>query len=628
MTCPPVLPSIQAGPAADFVALAEDLATWVEQALCQILSTQGAFADLNISGFELGLTLLRGRLIPAVCANLDGPLVAVFWGGTNTGKSTLINSLVGEEVSPAGTTAGFTRHLIGGAGSPSDWDKSLQYHPSWKTRPVSDLVQDALPSQTIFVGADSAKPSAHSLSTGLPLLLDTPDLDSSNPHCREQARLALELADVVVWVTTAQKYKDKAGILFLNEAMTLIMRRLDIFNQALPRHNEAMEDLRRDYDERWPDNDRTFLCIEETLPAQNCLLPETTVAALRERLKASAAETRSLRARSGRFALGKSGQRLIQSANSLRERRRICNKLSRRFRERFESTLFSHLRALPGHEAPFELQETVLRVVGPRMQSRIGDILNHGVGLASRAYDWASEHLLGFSANSSKNSTSPILLRDRQDREAARAYLEDARADLLQQSRKRSNLGGVSFARRFHEELKRLNLPKGDDLEKRLEAHLEDRRRELLIPLITRFENDLDAFCCANPELMTAMKIVVPGFSALAALAAAVVSVHSFALLPGTSEYLLAGIALPIYRSIEGKLPHNLIGWADRLSREPFIQKCREDFVKTRRAIFLETADWIVTPVENLLRLPDLREFDVAERLCDLERRWSALFIE
>ncbi|MFZ2959581.1 MAG: GTPase [Candidatus Ozemobacteraceae bacterium] len=637
----------------EFIAQAEELVAWIELALAQIRTVRGAFSDLDISGLDLGHTLLRGRLIPAVRANLEGPLVAVFWGGTNTGKSTLINSIVREEASPPATTAGFTKHLIGAGGTPETWHKALHHHPDWRIASRKEMVNSKPPLRTIFLDAPTSP------CTGLPLLLDTPDLDSSNIRCREQANLALELADMVVWVTTGQKYRDKSGIVFLNEAMSMIFKRLDVFNQALAHHSEAMEDMRRDYDGRWPGNERAFLCVEEVRtvmaggsttessknPSGNTasegaasnrgssvrterLLPEKVVEELRGRLVAAASEGRALRARSGRFALGKAGQRLVQSATLIRNRRDACGQLALKLKERFEELLLTPLRNLPGHEAPIELQEAMVSIVGPQLKSTVGDILSRGAGFASNALAWAGEKLLGNSKNDPAQETSPALLRDRKDVTSACEHFERARTDFLQRSRERSTVDNGSFAKKIHEEVLRLDLPTGDELVRRMEAHLEEGRRGRLAPILTRFENDLEVFCRENKKLLAAMRLAIPGFSALAGASVAGISIFALAFLPGPGEYLVASVGLPVYRGIEGGLPGSFLKWADRLGREPFIRKSREAFIQTRREIFLETAEWITAPVNGLLRLPDLQDFDVAGRIEDLEHRWTRLYLK
>jgi len=457
------------------------------------------------------------------------------------------------------------------------------------------------------------------------VLLDTPDVDSSNPAARAQARAALALADLAVWVTTAQKYKDQAGVTFLDDVLALLFERIDVFNQHLARQAEAVEDVQQDYARRWPENARRFLVVPESHAGPGGLLPAAVLAPLREALEAAARTPRARRARDGRHALDRVGARVQAALTHVETRRNEVDSLRSRLRERVRKSLYNRLGSLPGHEEPFELQAAMVRVVGPRLQTSIGDYVSQGLRSASDAVGWALSRIGVTGPKPRDHRVEPMSERDRHDLIEARLVLEEARAAVLEFARKRGASGGF-LANRFHAEVKRLHLPAGEDLAARLAAHLDERRRERLLPLIGRFESDLETFCGQNPHVVAAMKVVVPGFSALGSVAAAIFSIHSLAFLPGATEYLLMGIALPIYRSFEELLPPNLLRLADSLSREPFIRSSREGFVKARREIFLETASWIMGPVEEVLALPEMGETEIAARWRDLAAAWDAAY--
>lgn len=604
--------------AGTFVARAERLLEWLDAACLQIRGER--FADIDGSGFELAQTLLRGRLIPQARSHLAGPTVIAFWGGTNTGKSTLINSLVRGIASPAGGTAGFTRRLVG-AGSPDTWKRLLEAYPGWRLAPYDRVAATRADERVIHLQPlpTEAQPAP---VAGTLLLLDTPDLDSANPECRQQACFALELADIAVWVTTAQKYKDQSGIGFLDRTMTLILSRIDLFNQSLPRHGEAIEDLRREYDRRWPANERMFLAIEETTAEQEGLLPPALVQPLADRLGGVAGDIRNLRARGGVHALRQTGARLLTSAAELRERRQTVENLGRQLRQRIDEGLLQHLRALPGHEVPFELQAALVRVIGQRLQTRVGDLLNKMVGTATDTLGSVYSRIFG---SRSTPPTDPVEQRDLKDLADARLFLEKTRQGLLAWLRKKAGGNRHGFHGRFHEAVKRLPLPDGATLTEELERHLRQRSQELLLPLIERFENDLERFCEENPQWVNALKVAVPGVSTAASIAAAAVSIKTLTILPGVSEYLLAGVAIPIYRRLEGHLPAQLLQLCTSISRRPFIQEARDEFTRTRRRIFLETGDWLLRPVEELLQVPELPGIDLQNTLTELEQEWNRL---
>jgi hypothetical protein len=135
-------------------------------------------------------------LLPRL-AQLDAPLLMVVGGSTGAGKSTLVNSLVGEEVSPAGVLRPTTRAPV------------LVCHPS-------DLEwfrgERVLPGLARTIGRHAA-PGGLELAPveGLPpgvALLDSPDIDSVVEANRELARQLLAAADAWLFVTTAARYAD------------------------------------------------------------------------------------------------------------------------------------------------------------------------------------------------------------------------------------------------------------------------------------------------------------------------------------------------------------------------------------------------------------------------------------
>ncbi|QDO89400.1 ABC transporter [Ornithinimicrobium ciconiae] len=116
-----------------------------------------------------------------------GRTVVALAGATGSGKSTLFNALVGEEVSLIGarrpTTSRATAAIWGGAEDPSEL---LSWLGIDARHHVSDQ-DDAL--------------------DGL-ILVDLPDFDSTAQAHRVEADRILERSDVFVWVTDPQKYAD------------------------------------------------------------------------------------------------------------------------------------------------------------------------------------------------------------------------------------------------------------------------------------------------------------------------------------------------------------------------------------------------------------------------------------
>ncbi|WP_176554738.1 dynamin family protein, partial [Georgenia sp. 311] len=136
---------------------------------------------------------------------LDAPLLAVVGGSTGAGKSTLVNSLVGQEVSRASAIRPTTRRPV------------LVHHPddaSWFTDdrvlPGLARVHDAGPEEPREEDAEVTElglVAAPSVPRGL-ALLDAPDIDSVVAANRRLAGQLLAAADLWVFVTTAARYAD------------------------------------------------------------------------------------------------------------------------------------------------------------------------------------------------------------------------------------------------------------------------------------------------------------------------------------------------------------------------------------------------------------------------------------
>lgn len=128
----------------------------------------------------------------------DAPLLTVVGGSTGAGKSTLVNSLVGREVSPAGVIRPTTR-------SPA-----LVCHPEDVGWFSGDRILPSLSRSTGGASTDLA--TLHLVPNGaVPrglALLDAPDIDSVVTENRELAVQLLAAADLWLFVTTAARYAD------------------------------------------------------------------------------------------------------------------------------------------------------------------------------------------------------------------------------------------------------------------------------------------------------------------------------------------------------------------------------------------------------------------------------------
>lgn len=209
---------------------------------------------------------LDDHLLPRV-RQLGAPLLAVVGGSTGAGKSTLVNSLVGEEVSPAGVLRPTTRSPV------------LLHHPDETVWFTSDRILPRLPRAggvAQDTGALRLVPHA-----GIPRgigVLDAPDIDSVVAENRQLGEELLGAADIWVFVTTAARYADAVPWDLLAEAarrravVVLVLNRVD-----KPSRTAVTEHLRQMLTEHGLD---AHVVVVPESPLEGTLLPPGAVAQL------------------------------------------------------------------------------------------------------------------------------------------------------------------------------------------------------------------------------------------------------------------------------------------------------------------------------------------------------------
>ncbi|UVY85410.1 dynamin family protein [Brachybacterium sp. NBEC-018] len=246
------------------------------------------------------LTQLDDHVIPRV-ESLDAPLLVVVGGSTGAGKSTLVNSVVGEAVSRSGAIRPTTRRPV------------LLHHPAdepWftGTRILPGLARVTGSGGGTTAEAEDASVAATSLELrSLPAipqglaLLDAPDIDSVAAGNRELARQLLRAADLWLFVTTANRYADAVPWEVLRTAAERDVT-VDVVMNRVPEApgvaEELSGDLRTMLERQGIDPDHLLLVPETRLDAEG-MVPAEVIAPLRERLVSLAedAETRGRIAR-------------------------------------------------------------------------------------------------------------------------------------------------------------------------------------------------------------------------------------------------------------------------------------------------------------------------------------------
>ncbi|MFD6030130.1 dynamin family protein [Cellulosimicrobium funkei] len=250
---------------------------------------------------DLGLAVhqLDDYLLPRLRSHA-APLLVVVGGSTGAGKSTLVNSLLGEHVSAPGVLRPTTRAPV------------LVHHPLDERWFSTDRVLPGL-ARVSEHGARSAAPgtptgpgtrpgepatppdptrtlrlvASDALPQGL-ALVDAPDVDSVETANRELAAQLLAAADLWLFVTTAARYADAVPWDLLHRAAERRAQVAMVLDRVDPGTEAVADDLRRMMDENGLDAATLFVVGESELV--DGFLPERAVAAVASWLSALGAD--------------------------------------------------------------------------------------------------------------------------------------------------------------------------------------------------------------------------------------------------------------------------------------------------------------------------------------------------
>ncbi|MDC5696605.1 dynamin family protein [Intrasporangium calvum] len=229
------------------------------------------------------LDQLDDYVIPRL-TSLDAPLLAVVGGSTGAGKSTLVNSLVGREVTLPGVLRPTTRSPV------------LIHHPD-DARWFAD--QRILPRLARITGKHSSSdgPGAvrlvqtDAVAAGL-ALLDAPDIDSVVAANRDLAAQLLAAADLWIFVTTAARYADAVPWDLLRQASERGTAVAVVLDRVPP---ESLEEIRTHLAamlrEQQLEHAPIFTVLESHL--ENGLLPGPQTQRLRDWLSALAGDAQA-----------------------------------------------------------------------------------------------------------------------------------------------------------------------------------------------------------------------------------------------------------------------------------------------------------------------------------------------
>ena len=131
---------------------------------------------------------LDGFVLPRL-ADIDAPLLVLILGPTGAGKSSLLNTIAGAEVSKAGVLR------------PTTKDAVLYTSESDSNRILASGRLAAIAKERLRLAAVPARADGVAV-------IDAPDIDSVERDNRELADVLVEISDLCVFVTTATRYAD------------------------------------------------------------------------------------------------------------------------------------------------------------------------------------------------------------------------------------------------------------------------------------------------------------------------------------------------------------------------------------------------------------------------------------
>jgi hypothetical protein len=257
-------------------------------------------------------------------ADLDAPLVAVVGGSTGSGKSTIVNALVGTPLTRVGVIRPTTRQpILVHAPADAGWFASDRILPGL-ARVRGTLSSPGTPASA---AGDSPAASrikelmllAHEAVPSSLAIIDAPDIDSVAEDNRALAAQLLAAADLWVFVTTANRYADAVPWKLLDGAAARSITVAVILNRVPPgAADEVLPDLTAMLAAR--NLDAPVFVIEEQPLDDLGMLPASAVEAPKSWLTAIAGD-RAERTRIAARTLGGAIEDLDQRVSTIADAR-------------------------------------------------------------------------------------------------------------------------------------------------------------------------------------------------------------------------------------------------------------------------------------------------------------------
>ena len=168
----------------------------------------------------------------------DFPMVAAICGGGSSGKSTLFNSLLGEQRAPMGGKAGINRRVLFSVPAVHHERPGVLANlaaPFKSTAVPLKSADDLLtPGNPVYIVNQTAPANL--------VLLDTPDFDTGAQGQyanRDITQMALEASDILIYVFTNSNYNNRDNTDFISQILTGIgTRKCFLVYRVYPNYTE------------------------------------------------------------------------------------------------------------------------------------------------------------------------------------------------------------------------------------------------------------------------------------------------------------------------------------------------------------------------------------------------------
>lgn len=228
-------------------------------------------------------------------ADLDAPLLAVVGGSTGSGKSTIVNAMIGTPTTRSGVIRPTTRQpILVHAPVDAGWFASDRILPGL-ARVRGRMTQPGTPASAAGDAPAASRINelmllAHDRIPQSVAIVDAPDIDSVADDNRALAQQLLAAADLWLFVTTANRYADAVPWKLLEGAARRSITVGVVLNRVPPgATDDVLPDLRQMMSARGLGDAPVFVIEEQPLDELG-MLPADAVAGPRDWLTAIAGD--------------------------------------------------------------------------------------------------------------------------------------------------------------------------------------------------------------------------------------------------------------------------------------------------------------------------------------------------